>query len=340
MPAGPHSARRDSDWEGVRLHVVTGKGGTGKTTVAAAIALALASDGRRALLVEVESRQGIAPLFDVPPLPYAERVVAKTPGGGEVRALAVDPKPALMEYLDLFYHLGRAGRVLEKMGAVDFATTVAPGMRDVLMTGKIYEAVRRRNDGPVYDAVVLDAPPTGRITRFLNVNEEVVGLAKVGRVRNQAGQIMTLLRSPQTAVHVVTLLEEMPVQETCDGVSELRAAELPVGGVVVNLVRDPILARADLTAAAKGRLDRQAVIDGLASARLGGHGNPDRLKSLADGLLLEAGEHAQRVALERRERRALAALKRPVYELPAIPGGIELGALYQLAERLREQRFA
>jgi len=340
MPPAPETTRRDSDWEGVRLHVVTGKGGTGKTTVAAAIALALAYDGRRTLVVEVEGRQGIAPLFDAAPLPYGERTLATPPGGGEVRALAVEPKSALMEYLDLFYHLGRAGRVLEKMGAVDFATTVAPGMRDVLMTGKLYEAVRRRDDGPVYDAVVLDAPPTGRITRFLNVNEEVVGLAKMGPIRNQAGSIMTLLRSPQTAVHVVTLLEEMPVQETCDGVHELREAELPVGGVVVNMVREPILARTDLTAAAKGRLDRQAVLDGLASARFGGHGNGKRLESLADGLLLEAREHAQRVRLERRERRALAELKRPLYELPVISGGIELGALYQLADRLREQGFA
>src|SRR5262245_44154045 len=70
-----------------RLHVVTGKGGTGKTTVAAALAVALATGGGRALLVEVEGRQGIAHLFDTPPLPYQERRIAAAPGGGEVRAL-------------------------------------------------------------------------------------------------------------------------------------------------------------------------------------------------------------------------------------------------------------
>src|SRR3954451_18484391 len=84
------SGPRESDWEGVRLHVVTGKGGTGKTTVAAALALALSGQGRRTLLVEVEGRQGIAQLFDVPPLPYGERKVATGGGGGDVNALAVD----------------------------------------------------------------------------------------------------------------------------------------------------------------------------------------------------------------------------------------------------------
>jgi anion-transporting ArsA/GET3 family ATPase len=351
-----------SDWPGARLHVVTGKGGTGKTTVAAALAIALATGGKRTLLVEVEGRQGIAQLFDVPPLPYEERHVAGAPGGGEVCALAVEPKQALLEYLDIFYHLGRAGRVLERMGAVDFATTIAPGVRDVLLTGKVYEAVRRRgprtrptggrasrsskrtDDGPVYDAVVLDAPPTGRIGRFLNVNEEVVGLAKVGPVRNQAGAIMTLLRSAQTVVHLVTVLEDMPVQETADAVEELHAVGLPVGGVVVNMVREPFLPEPALSAAISGGLDRPEVLAGLTAAGLGRRsratGNDTSPAALADALLDEAAGHGARVAMERREREALRALERPTYELPALPTGVDLGALYELAERLREQGMA
>ena len=98
---------RDTDWEGVRLHVVTGKGGTGKTTVAAALALALAAEGGKVLLMEVEGRQGIAQLFDCPPLPEGERKVAVAPGtpgraGGEVYGLAADPESALVEYLETF----------------------------------------------------------------------------------------------------------------------------------------------------------------------------------------------------------------------------------------------
>src|SRR4028118_950495 len=103
------------------------------------------------------------------------------------------------------------------MGAVDFATTIAPGLRDVLITGKVKEAVTRRVGGRrVYDAVVVDAPPTGRITRFLNVTSEMAGLARSGPIKTQSDGVMAVIRSPQTAVHLVTLLEDMPAQETAD----------------------------------------------------------------------------------------------------------------------------
>ncbi len=126
-----------------RLHFVTGKGGTGKSTIAAALALALAAGGRKVLLVEVEGRQGIAQLFDVPPLPYEEVKIATADGGGQVNALAIDTEAAFLEYLDMFYNLGMAGRAMRRIGAVEFATTIAPGLRDVLLTGKIREIVTR-----------------------------------------------------------------------------------------------------------------------------------------------------------------------------------------------------
>ena len=321
----------------MRLHVVTGKGGTGKTTVAAALALALATDGRRILLVEVEDRQGLAQLFDVPPLGYGETSLAVGPWGGEVLGLAVEPRAALLEYLATFYKLGRAGRVLEKAGAIDFATTIAPGLRDVLLTGKVYEAARRtgRDGGHVFDAVVLDAPPTGRITRFLNVNSEVSDLARVGPIRNQAESVMRMLRAPTTAVHLVTLLEEMPVQETLDGIAELAAADLPVGGVLINQGRQDLLPRAALGDAGRGALDTAAVASVL--ERVGVAKDARRAGVLAQGLAEEGAEHAQRVALQRRERGTLDDAGRPVLELDLVPTGIDLGGLYALAEQLREQ---
>ncbi|MDT7538783.1 MAG: hypothetical protein QOI82_2368, partial [Actinomycetota bacterium] len=292
---------------GVKLHVVSGKGGTGKTTVAAALALALAGDGRQVLLMEVEGRQGIAQLFDTPPLPYEERRVASGSGGGEVYALAVDPEAALLEYLEMFYNLRRAGAALKKLGAIDFATTIAPGMRDVLLTGKVMEAAtrERRGGGRLYDAVVLDAPPTGRIARFLNVNSEVAGLARMGPVRQQADSVMNLLRSRQTAVHLVTLLEEMPVQETVDAVGELNDVGLPVGAVIVNMVREPILPADLLPEIAAGRIDTGDLARGLKAAGV------DATDALLSALAGEAADHAGRVLLEQRERAVLRDLGRP-----------------------------
>ncbi|HWB66176.1 MAG TPA: ArsA-related P-loop ATPase [Mycobacteriales bacterium] len=321
-----------SDFPAVKLHVVSGKGGTGKTTVAAGLALALAAGGRTVLLTEVEARQGIAQLFDTPPLPYEERRIAVARGGGEVYALAIDPEAALLEYLEQFYNLRRAGSMLKRVGAIDFATTIAPGLRDVLLTGKVMEAAtrERRGGGRLYDAVVLDAPPTGRIARFLNVNTEVAALTRVGPVRNQAASVMQLLTSAKTAVHLVTVLEEMPVQETVDGVAELRETGLPVGAVIVNMVRTPLLPDDQIKSAAAGRLESADLARELKSAGV------DVDSGVLAALAGEAADHAERVLLERQERATLQDLGRPTYELPLIPDAAELSGLHDIADRLQQ----
>lgn len=328
----------------VRLHIVTGKGGTGKTTIAGALALALAAEGRKVLLCEVEGRQGIASLFDVAPLPYEERRIALGAEGGEVYALAIDTEAALLEYLEMFYRLGRAGRVLDRFGVIDFATTVAPGVRDVLLTGKVYEATHRglpgrstrgvRHAQPSYDAVVLDAPPTGRIPRFLNVNTEVAGIAKVGPISNQATAIMRLLKSDATRVHLVTSLEEMPVQETLDGITQLHEIGLHVGAVLVNMVRDSVLGARDLKAAAAGRLDAAEIETALKEA-----GIPADEK-VVQGLLLEARDHAQRVILEQSQRKRLSETGRALVSLPLVNDEVDLGTLYDFAGILRSAGVA
>ena len=336
-----------SDWPRVQLHVVTGKGGTGKSTVAAALALGLASQGKNVLLCEVEGRQGVARMFDVDPLPYAETRVAtglrmRSRSGanaepGNVYALHIAPEEALLEYLKMYYKLGPAGRALDRFGVVEFATTIAPGVRDVLLTGKLFEAVQRnsRNKGArTYDAVVLDAPPTGRVTSFLNVSESVAGLAKVGPIKNQADTMMTLFRSRRTVVHLVTLLEEMPVQETADGIDELRAAGLPVGGVIVNQVRPRDLPDDSLAPALAGELDGDLIAEDL--KRAGVEPDPALISTLTE----EAKEYAERRALEDTQRGVVAGLGVPTYELNRLAGGIDMGGLYELAADLKAQGLA
>ncbi len=316
-----------------RLHVVTGKGGTGKTTVAAALALALATGGRRVLLIEVEGRQGIAQLFDTQPLPYEEKRIASAPGGGEVRALHVDAEAALLEYFAMFYNLGFAGRTLRRMGAIEFATTLAPGLRDVLLTGKVKETVGRTDEHGrhVYDAVVLDAPPTGRIVKFLDVTKAMADLAKVGPIKGQSDGVVRLLHSQDTAVHLVTLLEEMPVRETIEAAAELAAAELRPGAVIINRVRPPRLPARSVPPAAGGRVDASRVRAGLTSAGL------DLAPEDVDGLVDETVEHAIRVLAEQNARVQLTEVDLPAIELPDITDGVDTAALYELAEVLVDQ---
>jgi anion-transporting ArsA/GET3 family ATPase len=307
------------------LHIVSGKGGTGKTTIAGGLACALATSGRRVLVCEVEGRNGISELFDVPPLTgREERRISRTPAGGTVFGLSIDAEDALIEYLDTFYHLSIAGKALDRFGAVDFATSIAPGLRDVLLTGKVYEAVRRRikNRPNSYDAVVFDAPPTGRIAQFLNVHAAVAGLAKVGPIRNQADSIMRLLRSATTVVHFVTLLEDMPVTETEEAVAVLRPTQIRIGTLIENMVTPTPLNHDQLQTAATGSVAMK--VPGLTIKQN---------QALAAEFAIEAARTLQ----EQQRHDRLAALGLPLAQIAFDPGGIDGGAIFTIAEQLTDQ---
>jgi anion-transporting ArsA/GET3 family ATPase len=172
----------------------------------------------------------------------------------------------------------------------------------------------------VYDAVVLDAPPTGRIGRFLNVTAETARLAKVGPIKSQSEGVSSLLRSPITSVHVVTLLEEMPVQESLDAIAELTALDIPVGRIIVNGARPPLLTGGRVT---KTELRRGLTAAGLATDA-----------GTVAGLQDEAKAHLTRRTLEESLRSELAETGRPMVELPLLPQGVDREGLDELAEHL------
>jgi anion-transporting ArsA/GET3 family ATPase len=241
-----------------------------------------------------------------------------------VFGLSIDAEDALIEYLDTFYHLSIAGKALDRFGAVDFATSIAPGLRDVLLTGKVYEAVRRRikNRPNSYDAVVFDAPPTGRIAQFLNVHAAVAGLAKVGPIRNQADSIMRLLRSATTAVHFVTLLEDMPVTETEEAVAALRPTQIRIGTVIENMVTPTPLHHDQLQTAAAGSIALK--VPGLTIKQ-------------NQALAVEFAIEAARTLQEQQRHDRLTALGLPLAQIAFDPGGIDEGAIFTIAEQLTDQ---
>lgn len=304
------------------LHIVSGKGGTGKTTMAAALACSLARRDRRVLLCEVEGRHGISELFGISSLdPQEERRLCRTPAGGQVYGLSIDARSALQQYLETFYRLGVAGKAMDKFGVFDFATSIAPGLRDVLLTGKVYEAVRRRAKGMgnAYDAVVLDAPPTGRIAQFLNVHEAVAGLARVGPIHQQAESIGRVFRSPTTMVHLVTLLEDMPVTETIEAVADLTPTQIRVASVICNLVSDSPFTDEELALAAAGELPVEP---------------PGLTAEQNAALRTELAAEAAWIADERACRLELATLSLPMVDVPRDPTGIDTASLFAFAELL------
>lgn len=288
-----------------RLLLVTGKGGTGKTTVAASLAVAAGLRGRRTLVAEVEGRQGLAGLFGRRSLDHREARVAE-----RVNALAIDPDESLREYLAR-YGFAPLARLLTWAHLNRFITAAAPGLGDVLLVGKVWEAATRqaRDSQEAYDLVVLDAPPTGRVVPFLRAPQTVAELARVGPIRHQADRVRDLLDDPdRTAVVLTCLPEELPVAETLEGVASLRAAGLPVAAVVANRVTG------DRLGSRAGRL--AALAKDPAPLRAAAAAAGVELDGPALGTLL--GEARDRQRQVTRERRMLKELRDGLDGLPMV----------------------
>ncbi len=235
-----------------RVVIVAGKGGVGKTTVTAALATAAARTGMSVLIVEVEGKSGLAACFGEAPLTYQDAELR--PG---LRARTLTPDDALLEYLD-DHGMRRISRRLSRSGALDVVSTAVPGMRDILVLGKVKQLER----AGVADLIVLDAPAAGHAVSFLLSAQGLVDAVKVGPVHKQAADVVELLTDPvRCQVMLVTLPEETPVNELVDTAYAIEdRAGVALGPIVVNGCVTPMAgidddlhglagARADATAA-------------------------------------------------------------------------------------------
>jgi anion-transporting ArsA/GET3 family ATPase len=215
-----------------RLVIVAGKGGVGKTTVTAALARMAARQGLSVLVVEVEGKSGLSELFGTDQIGYDEELLTPAADGtAEIRARSLTPDVALLEYLDE-HGLKRLSRRLLRTGALEVVATAAPGIKDILVLGKVKQLER----GEVADLIVLDAPAAGHAVRFLMSAQALIDTVNVGPIRAQAQEVLDLLVDPERCqVVLVTLPEEMPVNELVETAYALEdKVGTNLGPVVVN----------------------------------------------------------------------------------------------------------
>jgi anion-transporting ArsA/GET3 family ATPase len=305
-----------------RLLFVTGKGGVGKTTVAAALGLLGARSGRRTLVCEVDAKGTLADAYEAGRLAFKPRQIED-----DLWLMAMNTEDSLREYLHLQLRVPLVARLRPLARSLDFVATAAPGVREILTVGKLCYEVREDH----YDLVVVDAVATGHIIGQLNAPQAIQELVHVGVVSDQTRWMLDILDDPElTGLVIVTTTEEMPVAETIELAATVESTtKLDLAAVVVNRVLPELFGRAEEEVF--DRLRSEAVKPQLA-ARAGA----------GVGAVLDAAELA--VSLRRRRAEHLEALREAlppplamlfVPELFARTAGMR--ATSQVAEALAEE---
>jgi anion-transporting ArsA/GET3 family ATPase len=217
-----------------RLVVVTGKGGVGKTTVAAAMGLAAARMGKRTMVCEVSDQERITQTFGCKPAGFNETEVAEN-----LHTFSINPDDAKEEWLRHQLHSGALAGLLNSSRIFQYLTAAAPGLAEIVTIGKVWELAqldRRTPRSAPYDLVILDAPATGHGLALMRAPRTYADVAKLGPIHNHAKAIGDFITNPRhTSIVAVALAEEMPVNETIDLEGRLRdELGMELAGVFVN----------------------------------------------------------------------------------------------------------
>jgi anion-transporting ArsA/GET3 family ATPase len=275
-----------------RLVVITGKGGVGKTTVAAALGLAAVRAGKRTAICEVAEQERITETFGLPPAGPQETEV--TPG---LHAFSVNPENAKEEWLRRQLRSGALTGIVGGSRIFQYLTAAAPGLAELVTIGKVWEIAqleRRTPGASPYDLTIMDAPATGNGLALLRAPRTYGAIAKVGPIRAHSLAIDAFVRDPaSTAVVAVALAEEMPVNETIDLERKLREE---LGRELTHVLVNGLLPR------------RFSAQETKSIEALNGAGSPMAREALAAALAADMRARSQRSQLARLRRGTTAAV--------------------------------
>jgi anion-transporting ArsA/GET3 family ATPase len=255
-----------------RLVFVTGKGGVGKTTVAVALGLRAAAEGKRTIVCEVSSQENTSRMFDHARVGFHEVEMAEN-----LWSISIDPDESMREYVLLQLKVRAMRDMLFRSRIFSYLAAATPGLKELVTIGKIWELAqldRKIKSGRKYDLVIVDAPATGHGIGFLQTPRTFAAIARVGPIHSQAQQLDRLITDhAHTGTAIVSLPEEMPVNESAALERDLRdEVGVAVDRVYLNGLYPERFSKAEAEQLRKLATEEDGSVRAAARAALSEHG--------------------------------------------------------------------